>query len=111
MKRVVLALLSVSLLALSACAPPASSSGESPHIIVTTNILGDVVAAIVGPEARVTTLMKPNADPHSFEISAREAAQLNTASLQWVGARGRVISTPRSRRTRRSRGVCCQRFY
>lgn len=81
MKRIALALITVALLALSACAPAASSRSESPHIIVTTNILGDVVAAIVGSEAQVTTLMKPNADPHSFEISAREAAQLSAASL------------------------------
>jgi zinc/manganese transport system substrate-binding protein len=39
------------------------------------------VSELVGDEARVTTLMKPNADPHSFEISAREAAELREADL------------------------------
>jgi zinc/manganese transport system substrate-binding protein len=48
---------------------------------VSTNILGDVVTELVGDEARVTTLMKPNADPHSFEISAREAAEMRQADL------------------------------
>ncbi|WP_067243322.1 zinc ABC transporter substrate-binding protein AztC [Microbacterium resistens] len=67
-------------LALAGCAAP-SSSGTRPQIVVTTNILGDVVRAVAGDQADVTTLMKPNADPHSFEISAQEAALLGTADL------------------------------
>lgn len=66
--------------ALAACAPAAPGSDE-PHVIATTNILGDVTAALVGEAGTVTTLMKPNADPHSFEISAREAAALSEADL------------------------------
>jgi zinc/manganese transport system substrate-binding protein len=49
--------------------------------VVSTNILGDVVRQVVGDEAEVMTLMRPNADPHSFEISAREAARLRSADL------------------------------
>lgn len=56
-------------------------AADRPLVIVTTNILGDVVENIVGNEADVLTLMKPNADPHSFEISAREASQLHNADL------------------------------
>ncbi|TQK18142.1 zinc/manganese transport system substrate-binding protein [Microbacterium sp. SLBN-154] len=54
---------------------------ERPLVVVTTNILGDVVEELVGDEAEVLTLMKPNADPHSFEISAQEAARLRSADL------------------------------
>lgn len=50
-------------------------------IVVSTNILGDVVGELVGEQAQVVTLMKPNADPHSFEISAQEAATLRGADL------------------------------
>ncbi|MET0303662.1 MAG: zinc ABC transporter substrate-binding protein AztC [Microbacteriaceae bacterium] len=64
--------------ALSGCASPAS---DRPLIAVTTNILGDVVGELVGDQAEVMTLMPPNADPHSFEVSAREAAQLADAQL------------------------------
>ena len=64
--------------ALTACAAPAD---DRPLIVVSTNILGDVVGELVGDQARVVTLMKPNADPHSFEISAQEAATLRTADL------------------------------
>lgn len=60
-----------------ACTPATGST----RIVVTTNILGDVVREIVGDEARVTVLMRPNADPHSFAISAREAHGLQTADL------------------------------
>lgn len=63
---------------LAACAP---SDSVRPSIVVTTNILGDVVTEIVGDQADVTVLMKPQADPHSFEISAQEAATLRTADL------------------------------
>ncbi|PRI12643.1 zinc ABC transporter substrate-binding protein AztC [Leucobacter massiliensis] len=71
---------------LTACATgsPAdgsSGSGSAPQVVVTTNILGDVVEQIAGDEAEVTTLMRPNADPHSFEISAQEAALLDDAEL------------------------------
>ncbi|WP_232527886.1 zinc ABC transporter substrate-binding protein AztC [Microbacterium suaedae] len=48
---------------------------------MTTNILGDITAEIAGDAAEVTTLMKPNADPHSFEISAHDAGRLVDADL------------------------------
>ena len=65
-------------LLLAGCAGgPASRDG----IVVTTNILGDVTRAVVGDQAEVTVLMRPNADPHSFAISAQEAARLEDAGL------------------------------
>lgn len=65
---------------LTACAG-GEDGDDRPHIVVTTNILGDVVAGTVGDAAQVTALMRPNADPHSFEISAREAAMMREADL------------------------------
>ncbi|WP_431727073.1 zinc ABC transporter substrate-binding protein AztC [Verrucosispora sp. TAA-831] len=59
----------------------ACTGPERTRIVVTTNILGDVVSEIVGDHARVTVLMKPNADPHSFAVSAREAHAMQTADL------------------------------
>ena len=58
-----------------------SDGGPRAEVVVTANILGDVVNELAGDVAQVTTLMKPNADPHSFEISAQEAAQLADADL------------------------------
>ncbi|MFE9681980.1 zinc ABC transporter substrate-binding protein AztC [Streptomyces sp. NPDC002701] len=73
----------VGLLALvTAAATAACTTGEDrPSIVVTTNILGDITREIVGDEADVTVLMKPNADPHSFGLSAVQAAELESADL------------------------------
>ncbi|GAA2261763.1 zinc ABC transporter substrate-binding protein AztC [Streptomyces atrovirens] len=49
--------------------------------MVTTNILGDITREVVGDEADVTVLMKPDADPHSFGLSAVQAAELEHADL------------------------------
>ncbi|MFD7662106.1 zinc ABC transporter substrate-binding protein AztC [Streptomyces sp. NPDC059788] len=57
------------------------TADKRPTVVVTTNILGDITRQIVGDEADVTVLMKPNADPHSFGISAAEAAQIERADL------------------------------
>ncbi|MFM2720030.1 zinc ABC transporter substrate-binding protein AztC [Microbacterium mcarthurae (nom. nud.)] len=59
----------------------ASSATERPLIVVSTNILGDVVSNLVGDDVEVLTLMRPGADPHSFEISASEAARVRSADL------------------------------
>ncbi|MFI1576145.1 zinc ABC transporter substrate-binding protein AztC [Streptomyces anulatus] len=58
-----------------------TTAEDRPRIVVTTNILGDVTREIVGGEADVTVLMKPNADPHSFGLSAVQAAELEQAEL------------------------------
>lgn len=50
-------------------------------MVVSTNILGDVVSNLVGDDVEVLTLMRAGADPHSFEISASEAARLRSADL------------------------------
>ncbi|KAA9393326.1 zinc ABC transporter substrate-binding protein [Kocuria coralli] len=73
----VLTLCLSALLAIAGC----GSSQERPSIVVTTNILGDVVQNLVGDNAEVHVLMKPNADPHSFGVSAQEAGYMETADL------------------------------
>lgn len=59
----------------------ATATDERPLVVVSTNILGDVVSNLVGDDVEVLTLMRPGADPHSFEISAAEAARLRSADL------------------------------
>lgn len=63
---------------LAGCAPAAA---DRPSVYVTTNILGDVVSEIAGDQLDVVTLMAPGADPHSFELSAQQAAGLRGAEL------------------------------
>ncbi|MGW1139528.1 zinc ABC transporter substrate-binding protein AztC [Streptomyces zhihengii] len=65
----------------AALATACTSGGDRPRVVVTTNILGDVTREIVGEEAEVTVLMRPGADPHSFGLSAVQAAELERADL------------------------------
>ena len=77
-KTIALAAVAVALATLTGCGTPAA---DRPLVVVTTNILGDVVSTVVGDQAEVMVLMKPDADPHSFEISAQEAARVRSADL------------------------------
>ena len=58
-----------------------SAGQQSGEIVVTTNILGDVVRNVVGDAADVRVLMQPNADPHSFGVSAQDAVAMSSAGL------------------------------
>ncbi|MCK1796222.1 metal ABC transporter substrate-binding protein [Streptomyces sp. XM4193] len=77
----VLALLLFALAAPALLAGCGTGSDREPTIVVTTNILGDLTRNVVGEEAEVKVLMKPGADPHSFGVSARQAAELEQADL------------------------------
>ncbi len=78
MKRLLTLAVAGALLVLTGCAGTAASDRP---LVVTTNILGDVVSHLTGDDVEVMTLMRPGADPHSFEISASEAARLRSADL------------------------------
>ncbi|MGY1744123.1 zinc ABC transporter substrate-binding protein AztC [Blastococcus sp. SYSU D00695] len=80
MRRVLPALAGL-LLAAGATAGCTAGGEDRPLVVVTTNILGDVVGELVGDQAEVVTLMPPGADPHSFEVSAQEAARMREADL------------------------------
>lgn len=69
-------------LALGAGGVSCTAGGQDrPTVVVTTNILGDITRNVVGEEADVTVLMGPGADPHSFGISAPQAASVEQADL------------------------------
>ncbi|MFC9624100.1 zinc ABC transporter substrate-binding protein AztC [Streptomyces sp. NPDC056930] len=68
----------VLLLGVSGCA---GSKRGHPSVVVTTNILGDITRNIIGDEAEVTVLMQADADPHSFGVSAPQAASIEQADL------------------------------
>ncbi|MFB7878385.1 zinc ABC transporter substrate-binding protein AztC [Nocardia sp. NPDC056064] len=69
------------ILALTALLGACATEPEHTGIVVTTNILGDLTRTIVGDAAPVTVLMQAGADPHSFAISARQAADIERAAL------------------------------
>lgn len=87
----------------TACAGAAEPGGG--EIVVTTNILGDVVRNVVGDTATVRVLMKPNADPHSFGISAQQAAAMDTADLIVFNGLGLEENVSRNVESAAERGV------
>ena len=54
---------------------------ETPLIVVTTSILGDVVTSMVGDLFEVETIMPPGADPHVFQASAQQVNLMMEADL------------------------------
>ncbi len=65
-----------------------AGDGQVPTIAVTTNVLGDVVEAVVGESAEVVTIMPVGADPHDFQASAQEVVAINTADALIVNGAG-----------------------
>jgi zinc/manganese transport system substrate-binding protein len=71
-------------LALAACGDddsPAGASGDRPPVVVTTNVLGDVVSELVGDEADVEVIMPPGVAPHEFQASAEQVAAMRDADV------------------------------
>ncbi|MGI9607975.1 MAG: metal ABC transporter solute-binding protein, Zn/Mn family [Acidimicrobiales bacterium] len=80
------------LFVLTACGDDQVQSGSSerdrPTVVVTTNILGDVVENLVGQQFEVVTIMPVGADPHDFQPSAQQVAQIADAHLLIVNGAG-----------------------
>lgn len=57
------------------------ASVDGPTIVATHSILGDLVSNVVDGKANVEVLMPPGTDPHEFEPSAAQIAQLQEADL------------------------------
>ncbi|QFG20591.1 zinc ABC transporter substrate-binding protein AztC [Actinomadura sp. WMMB 499] len=103
--RRVVAVLAALWLAVSAAGCSALDSGGRSGVVVTTNILGDITRAIVGDRAEVTVLMKPDADPHSFGVSARDAARIENAALLIHNGLGLEEGVARNVRAAADQGV------
>jgi zinc/manganese transport system substrate-binding protein len=65
-----------------------ADGGGRPTVVVTTNILGDVVSSVVGDLAAVEVIMPLGADPHDFAPSARQAAAMEEADLLVINGAG-----------------------
>lgn len=93
--RTVLAQVSVALLlagAATACGSDGTGGGGDAgaggaRVVVTTNILGDVVRTIVGDGATVDVIMPPGSNPHDFAPSAKQAAAMRQADVLVVNGR------------------------
>ena len=60
-------------------ADDSQSAGEVVTVVVTTNILGDVVSELLDDQAEVITIMPVGADPHDFQASAQEIDRMLSA--------------------------------
>lgn len=58
--------------------------GRKLNVVATTNIIGDVVAHIGGDTIALTTLLGPNADPHSYEATPGDLIALEEADIIFV---------------------------
>ena len=65
-----------------------ASGANRPTVVVTTNILGDVVENLVGDELQVVTIMPVGSDPHEFQASAQQVAQIGAADGVIVNGAG-----------------------
>jgi zinc/manganese transport system substrate-binding protein len=77
--------------ALAACGDDdgaARASGDRPHVVVTTSVLGDVVAELVGDEAVVGVIMPPGVAPHEFQASAQQVARMRDADVLVINGAG-----------------------
>ena len=81
--RVLVAVVATVAVVLGGCGDDEASSGASgddqPTIVVTTSILGDVVENLVGDQIEVVTIMPVGSDPHEFQASALQVAQIGTS--------------------------------
>ena len=59
----------------------AESAEAGTRVVATTTILADITRNIACEDVAVATLMSPGQDPHTFELSAREATELRDADL------------------------------
>ena len=57
------------------------ASGDLPTVVVTTNILGDVVTELTGGAVEVVTIMPVGADPHDFQASAQQVDAMRNADV------------------------------
>ncbi len=67
-------------LVISACGST-SVDGPGLTVVATTTVLGDVVSNVVGGDADVVVLTPVGVDPHDFQPSAAQVAELNRADL------------------------------
>ena len=71
---------------LTACTSQAATTASEPGpggvaIVATTAIMGDIARNLATADDRVSVLMDAGADPHTFEPSARQIAELADADL------------------------------
>jgi len=67
------------LIAGTACGVVPETTGGRVKVVATTNIVGDLVRTIGGPQVEVEALMGPGIDPHLYKASAGDVRRMSSA--------------------------------
>lgn len=104
-----LSILAIAWLGLAGCSSTDdTASGDAagrPSVVVSTTVWGDVVDRAFGDLVDVTVLLPDNADPHHFQPSAQQAAQLEDADLIVINGAGLEAGLSGSIESAQSAGV------
>lgn len=74
--------LALLLATLPACSSTSASAAGRLQVVTSTDVYGDIVHAIAGEHAQVTSFIDhPDQDPHSYEASARNQLAISKADL------------------------------
>ena len=76
-----LAALAIVAAALTGCAAPPAPSDGKPQIVAAMYPFAFLASAIAGDDADVTTLVPPGTEPHDYELTPHQLAQLSQATL------------------------------
>ncbi len=79
MKKI-LTLLAVLFVFLTGCAAPIENSGK-PQIVTTNFVCYDFARAVAGDKAKITMLIPPGSDIHTFEPTAEDIADIQNCDL------------------------------
>lgn len=74
----------VEMSALPALTPVALSEGEKLRVVVTTNIVGDVVSQVAGDAVELVQLLPIGADPHTYQARPDDLRHLNNAHVIFI---------------------------
>jgi zinc/manganese transport system substrate-binding protein len=80
MRSKLLLLLAILVTTLSACGD-GGGSGGAPQVVATTTQAADLARQVAGDRAEVTSILKPNSDPHAYEPRAGDVKALARADL------------------------------
>lgn len=65
-----------------------SAMAKTLNVVTSFSVLGDMVTQVGGEHVRVTTLVGPDGDPHTFEPSPQDSAALSKADVVVVNGLG-----------------------
>lgn len=69
-------------LTITGCGPGAQAPGEGISVVASTDVWGSVASAVGGDLVRVEAIVSdPTGDPHSYQLTPRDAAALTEADL------------------------------